>query len=167
MSDDIYFADDPPMEDMRAELLVRLAAAECPDRQTDAEIHMLLTGVHCWQGPGDDWVAQYKDTAGWEELPAYTASLDAALALVAKKMPDWTRSVDATLPSAGIDVVLHPGWPRGSLTASLVDLKDTTGTHASEAIATCIALLRAYPIAMADAASGSTPVMGGEEGVRK
>lgn len=64
--------------------------------------------------------------------PQWTASIDAALALV----PDgWTRAVDATAPELGVDVQLFPP----------ADGSEVVGSHKHETLALCIAALRARP----------------------
>ena len=134
------------MSDMHT-FIARLESAEAADGALEHEI-MLALGARYEM----DWGPEYYWPDGERFYGhEFTRSIDDALSLAARVAPGWTRSVDATLPSAGIDVVLHPNWPRNSLSATLVDTADTTGTHAIEAIATTIAALKAMPIAQADA----------------
>lgn len=61
------------MTDLK-ELLERCKAATGPDRNTDAMLHhFALDGV---------------GTGNWHDSPRYTASVDASLALVERKLPD-------------------------------------------------------------------------------
>ncbi|WBT40129.1 hypothetical protein [Hyphomicrobium sp. DMF-1] len=71
------------------------------------------------------------------EAPAYTSSLDAALALVEEQLPGWTRLVDATAPELGICVELFPSGDIAERTES------ARGDHNRETHATLLALLRA------------------------
>lgn len=121
-------------------LLTRAEAATEPDRELDAYIMCALNGytMHEDSNPNDGIFA-FWDGAPWESTchnctiwPEVSASLDAALALVGEKLPEWTRAVDATAPELGIDVELFP--PNGH---------SVKGTHALEPHATLIALLRA------------------------
>ena len=70
------------------ELLARVEAAAGPDRELDSSIALLCGWTHevnhaedyeCWRNP--DGKACY--------LPRYTASIDAALALVERVLPGW------------------------------------------------------------------------------
>lgn len=63
--------------------------------------------------------------------PPYTASIDAALALVKVRMPGFGRVVDATLPKTGITVTL---FLEGHT-------DEWSGDHPLEACATLLALL--------------------------
>lgn len=64
--------------------------------------------------------------------PNFSTSLDAAVLLIPE---GWTRSVDATLPEAGITVELYSPVHDPPL--------GLEGDHASEAVATCIVALKA------------------------
>lgn len=117
-------------------LIQRLEEADGPSRELDAEIAISLV-------PDSRSIADKDCERGcyWEQLsfgqslrtsPEFTASIDAALTLVPE---GWTRDVDATAPECGIDVALHP--PVG---------EPAVGTHTDEAIATCIAALKAHAL---------------------
>jgi hypothetical protein len=105
------------------DLIARLEKATGPDRALEADI-----AAAC--APTDDpREAAFLNGRDYPDL--YTSSIDAALTLVPE---GWTRSVDATAPEMGIDVDLFPktGYVRGS--------------HLIEAIATCIAALKARAV---------------------
>jgi hypothetical protein len=104
---------------MLTDLLARIEKADGPDRKMDARIHVAL----CQPGPadGDDarrfrmparnmdyedverghyWYVQ-RSGKSLHRAPYYTASLDAAIALVEAKLPGWGWSVghsDGYLP---------------------------------------------------------------------
>lgn len=91
---------------------------------------------------------------GYEEgPPSYTASIDAAVALVEKALPGRTYAVDATAPELGIDVDLfvdtiadRDAWERGAI----------RGTAKTAPLAFCAALLKAL-IAPHSAPEQDTP----------
>lgn len=113
------------------ELIERLEKATGPDRVLDVAIFAVVSpayGIMPELIPVGRSADMTKEVWARQVSPAYTSSIDAALTL----MPEgWTRAVDATDPESGIDVDLFPqaGMVRGS--------------HHSEAIATCIAALKA------------------------
>lgn len=122
-----------------SDLIARLREAKGASRELDAEIACMVTKAAEMPTPdeGCEIGTYWQKTAhgaGLMIAPAYTGSIDDALALT----PDgWTRSVDATAPELLIDVELYaPGE----------DGKVVRGTHASEPIATCIASLLARGI---------------------
>lgn len=94
------------------DLLTRVEAASGPDREIDVYIALwqgwtlhtdeadpVYRGVvsEWWKDPAD------KDWSTTSNPPDYTASIDAAVALVEKKLPGWIWWVSAT-PSASLDV---------------------------------------------------------------
>ena len=125
------------------ELIAALEKATGPDRELDCEIALAVDGGEIvWKMANytmeshparryasSDHVGGY----GNAPVPQYTASIDAALTLVPE---GWTRDVDATAPEMGIAVTLYE--PKGG-----PDGKRAIGDHASEAIAICLAALRA------------------------
>lgn len=118
-----------------SKLIERVENATGPDRELDLE----LANVAGWRCDGD-WLytpdgAMAAFTA--DSPPAYTSSLDAALALVEEKLPGWTRLVDATAPELGICVELFPSDDIAERTES------ARGDHNRETHATLLALLRA------------------------
>ena len=71
--------------DRLEELVERIEKATGPDRWVDADIHEAVTTFNCRRaGPGWPDEDEYVVPAfpGWKPLPAYTASIDAALTLV-------------------------------------------------------------------------------------
>ena len=69
---------------------------------------------------------------------AYNGSLDAAHSLQQELLPGWTRTVDATAPELGIDVVM---WP--PLNRPLPNETCVSETSSNEAHAWLMAILRA------------------------
>lgn len=84
-------------------LIEKLKAATGPDRELDAEVALHLTkpegdGAY-WSmplregpeacAPGTLWGKNRGFRSILEDAPEYTASIDAALALVAEKLPGW------------------------------------------------------------------------------
>lgn len=137
-------------------LLERVEKAEGPDREIDAELHVALVKPEqraddlryfrvpsanmdhmemC--APGTYWLKE-RSGASLQTAPKYTTSIDAALSLVERVLPGWTRAVDATVPRAGIDVELFPPHIDDPCHRRVVK-----GTHARETHATLIALLKA------------------------
>src|SRR5262249_5889214 len=108
MDTDTYFSDEAPRDTKRdlAGVLDRLTGARAPDRELDAAIHTALTGAHCWNEPLDGWVAQFGDTAGWETLPAYTSSVDDALALKTRVLPGQA----CALGDMAFELTQHEPW---------------------------------------------------------
>lgn len=95
------------MADLKA-LRERIAALKEPDRETDCEIAVALDGYFEAPPPyeGGPRTFGYVDTEGARvtpglggdgEVPRYTASLDAALALVERLLPGWGRQVGSPL----------------------------------------------------------------------
>lgn len=87
----------PDIETLRS-LLVRVEAATGPDRELDGRIWAATAGVTIleWDGAGALW----KDEHGGlrhqrdDRIPAYTASIDAAVALVEQMLPGWGWSIE-------------------------------------------------------------------------
>lgn len=98
------------------ELIEKLQALTKPDRGVDYEIERLYFG-HAAHG----------------QVPRYTESISDALKLLPR---GWGRSVDATLPDAGIDVRVYPPGPHK-------DGKLINGDHMLESVATLIAVVKA------------------------
>src|SRR5262245_50781771 len=75
---------EPPPMDSRAlsELLERVRKAKGPDRELDKALWRHLIFDAELDKPGHDWMAQVGKTT-----PAYTASIDSALALVERLLP--------------------------------------------------------------------------------
>ena len=112
------------------DILARLRAAAGPDRGLDGRIayslgwrfNGLLRGIEDpkfdkWEGFGGHWhqpggafcrVDQSFDGDLWPEPPEWTASIDAALALVAEKLPGW-RPQFRRDPSRWFAAICKPG----------------------------------------------------------
>ena len=90
----------------RTELLTALKAATGPSGKIDAKLHMFFhpeEKVKEFSMLG--WRVQ-KDNGKWEPLPAICDSIDAALGLVAEKLPGWDYILSKT--NAGLTV--HCLW---------------------------------------------------------
>ena len=118
------------MTDTLDALIERLERAEGPSENLDWDILAQFGNpsydIHTC--PRSMWTVV---AAGQYRPLSFSASLDAALSLVPE---GWTRSVDATVPRMGIDVCLF---------AENGSARDAVGVHKHEAIATCIAALKA------------------------
>ena len=147
---------------MTNSLINRLEAADAGSRELDGAIRAQFfddffycdyeTGTSCSDAPDcskdgcykplgiiDERTSLPRDWRDDDRLPAYSTSLDAALALVREVLPGWVRSIEEYWvhndPAQGIG-----GWE-----AAIIKPGKTNGlaTHKSPAIALCIALLRA------------------------
>lgn len=81
------------------DIVSRLEAATGPDRQIDVLVAMLFnpnSGL-TYEDYGDGTFSFSSDA----EVPAYTASLDASLALVGEKLPGWTWRAGNLMGSGG------------------------------------------------------------------
>lgn len=117
------------------DLIARIRDAGGPDPKLDHDI-LLGLGARYEQ----DWGPEYYLLDGSRFYPhALTASVDAALALARHLLPDWGRSVDATVPELGIDVEFHHPRP-SEITPKAF------GSHSLEPHATLIAMLVGYGI---------------------
>lgn len=117
----------------RDELIAALEKATGPDRELDAAIALALgwtKHVRVW---GYAWTRADGSDATWNGLPAYTASIDAAVSLVP----------DGWCPLIGQNVH-HRHW--SCLVQRVTDSGDIESRHdsaATPAIALCIAALKA------------------------
>ena len=88
-------------------LLTRVEAATAPDRQIDCLLDCLRTGREFIEWTADTGIVGYRfkhPTLGWELgcwRVGYTASLDAALALVEEMLPGWDWSVRHSVSADG------------------------------------------------------------------
>jgi hypothetical protein len=121
-------------------LIERLSKATGPDRVLDLAISAAIDfrgvfGGHEWKWSpmADELISK---TGGVLDpvqfVPLWTRSIDCALVLVPE---GWTRAVDATAPECGIDVDL---FAKGE--------ERVKACHDNEAIATCIAALKAVEL---------------------
>lgn len=90
------------------ELLIRVKEAKGPDRELDATVHKKLVGL-C--------LRYYVNPTGpfYYALPRYTLSIDAALALVERKLPGWRGDID-TAPFEPGDLCGARFFPPGKIT---------------------------------------------------
>ena len=107
------------------ELLERVKAATGPDRELDGNIYNALKPDYA------AWAAMERNTTFffWRDVFPYTGSIDAALALVERKLPGWEWQVRRT----GYAELHHPTH----------HLKDEIGRAATPALAILAALLSA------------------------
>lgn len=129
------------MADMQ-ELIARLEAAEGPDRALDREIGLRIDGWYetvdshgeCLMVNGD----RYPDHPE-SEYPSFTESLDAALALAERVLPDWAWEI--RLDRGGASVQAAPVWWMEGLAAP--DEGGVSCDGKTPALALCIAILKA------------------------
>lgn len=119
------------------ELIKRLEAATGPSRELDADIAR-ATGLQVKKGQLGGWVYIAEGRTGWELLPYFTESVDAALTLVPE---GWSSSLNIY----PVQVKPTPIWKA----ASHVNPNDGSGRSgylgdsATPPIALCIAALKA------------------------
>lgn len=129
------------------DLITRLSKLEGPDREVDAEIWLLLT-------PGatrkklevksatNQWAPYIIDETRDETnrlitVPAYTASVDAAITLAERMLPGWTWYLGFGLRMEGDMRAIAGAYPNNHPDSCVKD------DHPIPAIALCIAILRA------------------------
>ncbi|MCO7728791.1 hypothetical protein NJB93_19615 [Brucella intermedia] len=130
------------------DLITRLSELDAPDREVDAEIDVIFFGGETvWkqanytmeQFPASKRASRHHISGyAYEYVPAFTASVDAAIALAERVLPGCKVGLlpnfYRAFPYAG--VIVEAGNP--------VDLKEAIiDGGATPAIALCIALLRA------------------------
>lgn len=124
------------------DLITRLEGATGPDREIDAEIAVALSD------DPDAWVVNpspqrvFSGVPGcWTDgphkihlAPEYTASLDAALSLVAEKLPGsmWRIGFDP-----------DDGSMKAEFVTAAPECRRVVANHDTPALAVCLALLRA------------------------
>lgn len=110
-------------------LIEKLSAATGPDRDIDgALVEVFATHPPLWKrkrGSTSEWGNDHP-LSSWD-APRYTASLDAALALVEKKLPGW----DWEVHNNGLARLLSP------------EGNSIYANAPTPALALCLALLRA------------------------
>lgn len=111
-------------------LIERLEAAEVGSRELDVLMARAVGGTVI--------DGKFETVASWGNVAAVTTSVDAALALVAEKLPGWYRMVDG---GRSHEVSLTDG----SVPSAEVreDVSRFFATHDSEPIATILAVLKA------------------------
>jgi hypothetical protein len=120
------------------DLIKRLEEAEAGSRELDREIAKLIDKAE-WDKCAN-WASMPcgappdvidRDALRW--LPAYTTSIDGALALAERVLPEWRPMLRA-----------HTGYWRAHLAAPNLDYaNDRTGRASTPALALCIAVLKA------------------------
>lgn len=136
----------------RAEIIDRLEKAGVPDRELDAAI-MRHVGDAPHEGPRplQDW--KYEGSGRWHLsefnqphpgytilAPAYTASLDAAIALVEKMLPGWRWTVFGPHPDFTERFAHADLWKRDP---SVMITEPVSEKAATPALALLLALFRA------------------------
>lgn len=122
-------------------LIEKLETAEEGSRELDAEIALQVAGWTLekrgaerkawWRAPGQSWASTYNNNP-----PQFTRSLDAALALVAAKLPSREWGVYADLENRRYDAfVADDVWDES--------FENITATAPTPALALCLALLKA------------------------
>jgi hypothetical protein len=124
-----------------------LASLTAPDREVDALIATTIGG-YVYEKRDNDRKAWYypTDSGGWrqqlysafsDKLPAYTASLDAAVALCERVLPGWSGDIDIGKPIADSGKVGARLFPPGD------GWQNYSGVGPTPAIALLIAILTA------------------------
>lgn len=111
----------------REELLTRVQKATGPDREIDGDIAEMFDAAPSHlprvTGVGRSWLwAEFVEPDSWETwgAPEYTASIDAALALVERVLPGWKWQINKgegcglILPGSTITTRVH--WGKGANT---------------------------------------------------
>lgn len=134
-----------------SDIIARLEKAAGPDSKLGREVLLacgwrqtyyghLYGPLYQWSSPCGRY--SFKDDDFDQFDP--TRSIDAALTLVPE---GWVRCVDATAPDAGVRVDLYPPIGR----------QPVAGDHKKEAVATCIAALKALETIRATRSSACPP----------
>lgn len=138
------------MNDLKA-LLERVEKAEGPDRELDAAIynalytdnyrphafHSFEQKFHAVHRYHDGWLVGKDNSDEWaENLPKFTASIDAAVALVEKMLPGWAWGVHVNPRAVG-------GFLAHVTERSPIRPMPNIGAAPTPALALCAALLRA------------------------
>lgn len=124
-------------------LIDRLSKLDAPDREVDAEIYIRFNipaeragridysnGMVGWWPKDGPYVSAIT-------VPAYTASVDAAIALAERVLPGWTwylgNGANGSGNNSSVAGIYPPKSPEGTF----------KGDHPMPATALCIAILRA------------------------
>lgn len=94
---------------MTNDLLERVKAATGPDRELDWRIAEVLNIPEPWPAT-TAWPPFMAGSKFDKALPAYTTSVDAALALVERCLPGWKRSLFEKRGGGWIARVSSPRW---------------------------------------------------------
>lgn len=114
-------------------LIAKLEAAPCGSRELDAEIALAIGWVPIPSPALNIWASMWKAPCGQEyySLPSWSTSLDAITALIAEKLPGCEYSSEA-----------NSTWSQASIHSPTTN--DFHGWGSSEALARCIAFLKAW-----------------------
>ncbi|WPM80871.1 hypothetical protein R5W60_05330 [Brucella pseudintermedia] len=126
------------MMNMTSDLITRLSKLDAPDREVDAEIDVLFFGGETVWKQANYTMEQFPASKrsskhhicgyAYECVLAYTASVDAAIALAERVLPGWTWTL----------------WPNAAeIRHPTLRMIDEVGSGSNPAIALCIAILRA------------------------
>jgi len=139
-------------------LIDSLSKLDAPDREVDAEIDVLFFGGETvWKTANytmEQFPTSKRDSKNhicgyaYEHVPAYTASVDAAIALAERVLP-FTHMVSTYHDDVACSVEIHC-CPEGLSGEWKFDVK---GDHEHLAVAYCIAILRAVALLRAKEAS--------------
>lgn len=125
------------MADLTA-LIERLEKADGPDRELDGSIHNRLFGTEYVRSPRSvTGFLTSSENNGCPTVPAYTASIDAAVALAERVLPGSLYRIEKLGDGSGL-----PTSKRGWATAGLPGEQEQAYA-ATPALAICIATLRA------------------------
>lgn len=120
-------------------LLAKCEAATGPDREIDGAV-ALLNGWTCEKMKGDQHPYWRKPgvTVYWNraELPSYTESIDAIVALIERELPGWTADADLCAPNS-------ENLTYGARLFPPIPTCNYAGEARSSALALCAAFLRA------------------------
>jgi hypothetical protein len=127
-------------------LIERLEGLQGPDREVDDAIFWHFSE---WENIGG-WWRRHKTTGKEERYsytspPAYSASLDAAIALVEKVLPGWSGDIDICRPIADSGKLGARLFPPGD------GWQNYAGEGSSSAIALLLAMFRALAAGGSDA----------------
>lgn len=110
----------------------RKALELCPSTTLDGLIHQRLVGPVIFMGN--------RCITGRDQVPAYTSSVDAAVSLVARLLPDWTWCLRGGARSACVELASASGQ------GIAVTCPDTAERHLG--LLTCIALFAVLETAL-------------------
>jgi hypothetical protein len=127
------------------DIVDRLKKLDGPDRETDAEIDVLVFGgVTVWKTANytmEQYPASSRANPNYvggfanEHVPRYTASIDDAIGLVNRALPGWTYMLDNNRHGHEGAHLFPPRWPYG-----------TIGFHKAMPVAICIAFMKARTV---------------------
>lgn len=128
-----------------AELIARVESTTGPDRELDLDLGTSLDGLTTRRefGMAGNWWTRVMCGGTTAELPAYTGSIDATVALIEKQLPGWMRAygninehghhwaclTDPDWPCLDYEAS-GPTEPLALLLAFLITLRDKEATDA-------------------------------------